>query len=132
MRVGRVAVVSRGPEIVGAGWHRLVLPGPLGARLEQTGVTMLDQRTATQRSRSVPPWPTTWPVEQHLPTRAQLRAEIRAERPSRRLTSRLLGRKAPRPAGHTDDGRVRRDGTRHGSSLPRLVAGLAECSGAAK
>jgi hypothetical protein len=127
-----VAVTSEGPEIVGGGWHRLVLPGPLGARREQTGVIMIDQRTATQRIRTAPPWPTTWAVEQRLPTRSELRAEIRANRPLRRLANRLLGRRMPRSAGATGDGPAGLVGTPHGDPLPWVVTGLPERSGVAK
>jgi len=73
---------------------------------------MIDQRTAARRTRTAPPWPTTWAVEQRLPTRSELRAEVRANRPLRRLANRLLGRRVPRSAGPAGDAQgpaVRRD-----------------------
>jgi hypothetical protein len=125
-------MASEGPEIVRGGWHRLVLPGPLGARREQTGVIVIDQRTAAQRTRTAPPWPTTWAVEQRLPTRSELRAEIRANRPLRRLANRLLGHRVPRSAGPAGDGSAGSEGTPHGDPLLWVVTGQPERSGVAK
>lgn len=93
---------------------------------------MIDQRTATQRPRTAPPWPTTWAVEQRLPTRSELRAEIRANRPLRRLANRLLGRRVPRSAGPTGDGSAGSAGTPHGDPLPWVAAVAPERSGVAK
>lgn len=93
---------------------------------------MIDQRTATRRTRTAPPWPTTWAVEQRLPTRSELRAEIRANRPLRRLANRLLGCRVPRSAGPTGDGSEGPARTPHGDPPPWVAAVLPERSGVAK
>jgi hypothetical protein len=93
---------------------------------------MIDQRTVAQRTRTAPPWPTTWAVEQRLPTRSELRAEIRANRPLRRLASRLLGHRVPRSAGPAGDGSAGSEGTPHGDPLLWVVTGQPERSGVAK